>query len=344
MLIDDVTIRVTAGKGGDGVALFARNLMTQGPTGGDGGDGGDVVAVGVTDLGALRYFRNRKVIRAAAGGNGGQNICTGGRGADAELLVPVGTVIHDLTDGGSREIVQRGQRIIVAKGGNGGFGNYHFRSSTNTTPLRANAGIAGQEKEIRLELKLIADVGLIGYPNVGKSSLLNALTNASGKVGNYAFTTLEPNLGVYYDLILADLPGLIEGAAEGRGLGHKFLRHVERTRALLHLVAADSADPLHDYDTVRAELGAYNPALLEKPEWVVVSRADERDVNAVVDIAAALTARNPRVSVLSLLDDASVAALRDGPLREIRATLDAAAREAAAAAETEESAADDATV
>ena len=204
--------------------------------------------------------------------------------------------------------------------------------------MRANDGLSGEEKEIRLELKMIADAGFIGLPNVGKSSLLNALTNASSRVANYQFTTLEPHLGVYHDLILADIPGLIEGAAMGKGLGHKFLRHVERTRALIHLVAADSADPLADYHTVRAELGAYNPALLHKPEWVVVSRSDERTPQEVAAIATTLATANTRVTTLSILDDASLKMFADTVLTAIRADRDAthAATIATAVLETED--------
>lgn len=310
MLIDDVTIEVAAGKGGDGVVRFTRTLMNEGPTGGNGGRGGSIVLLGVSDLGALRVFRSVKRVKAGDGGHGEQNMRTGKDGADRVVRVPVGTVAHDLSNGRDYDILYPGQRVLVARGGNGGFGNFHFRSSRNTTPERANPGLFGETVKLRLELKLIADIGLIGYPNVGKSSLLNTLTSASSKVGNYRFTTLEPNLGMYFDTILADIPGLIEGASEGKGLGHKFLQHVERTRVLFHLVAADSKTPVTDYANIRRELKKYNPELLKKPEWVFVSRSDERSPKDVAKLVQALSKKNPNTTSLSILDDESLSRVR----------------------------------
>jgi GTP-binding protein len=310
MLIDDVTLEVSAGKGGDGVVRFTRTMMNEGPTGGNGGRGGSVVLLGVPDLGALRTFRSVKRIKAGDGGAGEQNTRTGKDGAERIVRVPVGTVAHDLTNGRDYDVVFSGQKVLVARGGNGGFGNFHFRSSRNTTPERANPGLPGEVISLRLELKLIADIGFIGYPNVGKSSLLNALTDASSKVGNYRFTTLEPNLGVYFDMILADIPGLIEGASEGKGLGHKFLRHIERTRVLFHLVAADSKTPVTDYTNIRRELKKYNPELLKKPEWILVSRADEQTPKNVEKIVKQLSKKNPNVFAFSILDDESLARVR----------------------------------
>ena len=311
MLIDDVTLEVSAGKGGDGVVRFTRTMMNEGPTGGNGGRGGSVFLLGVPDLGALRQFRSVKSVRAGNGGNGEQNMRTGADGADKIVRVPVGTVAHDVAQGKEYDIVFSGQKVLVARGGNGGFGNFHFRSSRNTTPERANPGLLGESVTLRLELKMIADIGLIGYPNVGKSSLLNALTDASSKVGNYRFTTLEPNLGVYFDTIIADIPGLIEGASEGKGLGHKFLKHIERTRVLFHLVAADSKTPVTDYMNIRRELKRYNPKLLEKSEWIVVSRADERTPEAVQKLVKALSWKNPNTFAFSVLDDVSLHKMRE---------------------------------
>lgn len=310
MLIDDVTIKVKAGKGGNGMVAFAKTLMTQGPTGGDGGKGGNVIIRGVNDLGALRPFKTKKLVAAKDGGQGEQNMRTGANGKDGIVIVPVGTLVHDLTNNKEYEINKIGQEIVIAKGGNGGFGNFYFRSSTNTTPNQSNPGKKGETVEMRLELKLIADIGFVGYPNVGKSSLLNELTNASSKVANYKFTTLEPHLGVYFELILADIPGIIEGAAEGRGLGHKFLRHIERTKILFHFVAADSEDPLLDYKVIRKELGKFNPVLLEKEEWIIVSKTDEKKPAEVKKIVEKLKKQNPRIVTLSLLDDKSVVELK----------------------------------
>jgi GTPase len=310
MLIDDVTIKVKAGKGGDGMVAFAKTLMNQGPTGGNGGRGGNVIVRGINDLGALRPFKTKKLVTAKDGGQGEQNMRTGANGQDGVVIVPVGTVVHDLTNKKDYEINKAGEEIVISKGGNGGFGNFYFRSSINTTPEKANPGEAGENTELRLELKLIADIGFVGYPNVGKSSLLNELTNASSKVANYKFTTLEPHLGVYYELILADIPGIIEGASEGKGLGHKFLKHIERTKMLFHFIAADSENPLEDYEIIRGELGKFNPELLKKEEWIIVSKTDEKSSEEVKKIVNKLKKKNPRVISLSLLDDKSVEGLK----------------------------------
>jgi GTP-binding protein len=310
MLIDDVTIKVKAGKGGDGMVAFAKTLMNQGPTGGDGGRGGNIIIRGVNDLGALRPFKTKKLVAAKNGGQGEQNMRTGANGADGIVVVPVGTLVHDLTHKKDYEISKIGEEIVILKGGNGGFGNFYFRSSTNTTPEQANPGQIGEEAQIRLELKLIADIGFVGYPNVGKSSLLNELTNASSKVANYKFTTLEPHLGVYYELILADIPGIIEGASEGKGLGHKFLKHIERTKILFHFISADSENPLEDYKIIREELGKFNKKLLKKEEWVIVSKSDEKSPEEVKKIVNKLKKKNPQIIALSLLDDKSIEGVR----------------------------------
>ncbi|MBI3631642.1 MAG: GTPase ObgE [Candidatus Staskawiczbacteria bacterium] len=274
MIIDDVKINITAGHGGRGLVVFSKTKMTLGPTGGSGGNGGNIFLQGVSDLGALRQFRFKKDIKAQDGENGRNQLHDGHDAEDLILLVPVGTVSHNITTGKSIEITKIGQLELIAKGGRGGRGNYLFRSATNTSPKQFEEDRNGESFELRLELKMIADVGFIGLPNVGKSSLLNELTNANSKVANYPFTTLNPNLGVYYDLILADIPGLVEGASAGKGLGIKFLRHIERTKVLFHFISADSANPVGDYKTVRTELTKYNELLLEKPEYIFLSRSD----------------------------------------------------------------------
>jgi len=274
MLIDDVKIKMTAGKGGAGSVAFNKNMMMLGPTGGSGGKGGSVIVEGVSDLGALGQFRFKKEFNSPDGKDGRGQFRDGSDGQDLVLKIPVGTVIHNLDTAKNLEITEVGQKIIVAKGGNGGKGNFLFRSARDTSPKRFQEGLAGESFNIRMELKMIADVGFVGLPNVGKSSLLNELTNASAKVANYRFTTLEPNLGVHYGLILADIPGLIEGASEGKGLGIKFLKHIERTKTLFHFISAESENPLSDYETIRKELGAHNPHLLEKPEHIIISKTD----------------------------------------------------------------------
>lgn len=253
---------------------FNKNLMSLGPVGGSGGKGGSICVEGISDLSALNKFRFKKEFKAKPGQDGRGQFCDGHDEEDLVLLVPVGTVAHNLDTKFDVEITKIGQREVIAKGGKGGRGNFHFRSSTNTTPKEFEYGKEGESFDFQLELKLIADVGFVGLPNVGKTSLLNELTNAKSKVANYPFTTLEPNLGVYYDLILADIPGLIEGASEGKGLGIKFLRHVERTKILFHFISADSVDPVLDYETVLNELGTYNKTLLEKPEYIFISKKD----------------------------------------------------------------------
>lgn len=274
MLIDDVTIKIKAGDGGRGAVAFNNVKMALGPTGADGGKGGSIFFEGVSDIGALNQFRFKKELKAQKGGNGKSQFNDGASGEDLILKVPAGTVIHNLTTGQKAEITAIGQKILAARGGQGGKGNFKFRSPKNTTPQEFQTGAPGEEFELRLELKLIADVGFVGLPNVGKSSLLNELTNAKSKVANYPFTTLDPNLGAYYELILADIPGIIEGASDGKGLGIKFLRHIERTKTIFHFISAESSNPLKDYEIIRGELGAYNKDLLAKPEYVFLTKSD----------------------------------------------------------------------
>lgn len=306
MLVDDLTITVGAGNGGNGLVAFNKNMMQLGPSGGSGGHGGSVYVEGVSDLGALTKLRYTKTLQAQDGRNGRQQLNDGTAGEDLTIKVPVGTVIHNLDTGVDAEITSVGQRLLIARGGKGGRGNFHFRGPENTSPKEFEEGKPGERFKFRLELKLIANVGLIGLPNVGKSSLLNELTKAKSKVANYSFTTLEPHLGSYYGLILADIPGLIEGASEGKGLGIKFLRHVERTKILFHLISAESEDPIADYKTIRAELGAYNPALLEKQEYIFVSKSDAVDEDKLKEVVTSLKKLNPKVYPLSIIDEASM--------------------------------------
>ena len=281
MIIDDIKINVTAGHGGKGAVEFQKAMNALGPTGGSGGAGGNAVLVGVSDLTALNQFRGKRDVVIENGKPGNPQFRDGRDGEDTVFNVPVGTVIHNLDTGETQEIIKVDERIIVARGGKGGKGNFLFRSSRNTSPQQFQPGLPGEEVHLRLELKFIADVGLIGYPNVGKSSLLNELTRANSKVANYHFTTLEPNLGVYYKLILADIPGLIEGASEGKGLGIKFLKHIERTKVLFHLVSAEAENPVKDYKAIRKELAAHNKEILEKPEYVFLSKSDMLTEEAV---------------------------------------------------------------
>lgn len=292
MLLDDVKIEISAGDGGKGCVGFNKNLMSLGPAGGSGGKGGSIWFEGVSDLNAFNQFRFKKQLFAENGREGKGQFCDGPNGKDLTIKLPVGTVIHNLANDKEFEITKVGEKILVAKGGVGGRGNFLFRSAKNTTPKEFEFGKKGEHASLHLQLKMIADIGFVGLPNLGKSSLLNELTNASVKVANYQFTTLEPNLGVYYGLILADIPGLIEGASEGKGLGIKFLKHVERTKILFHFLAADSEDIMADYKTIRKELESYNPALLEKPQYILISRSDlvsEKDLKKILTKAKKLS-------------------------------------------------------
>jgi len=310
MLIDDVTIRVKAGNGGAGAVAFNKVVCSLGPTGGAGGRGGSVFVVGVSELDALQQFRFKKVLEAEKGENGKGQFVDGTSGKDIVLKFPIGTIIHNLSINTDIEVMEVGEKILIAKGGKGGKGNFFFRSSRNTTPMESQPGTAGEEFELRLELKMMADIGFVGLPNVGKSSLLKELTDANPKVANYPFTTLEPNLGVYYDLILADIPGLIEGASSGKGLGIKFLRHVERTKILFHFIAADSATPISDYKTIRKELGKYNKKLLEKEEYLFLSRSDTVDKKEIDKKIKAFKKYNDNIKAFSIYDYDSMEELK----------------------------------
>ena len=302
MLIDNVKITVTAGDGGNGAVAFNTVKMSLGPTGGSGAKGGDIYLEAVADLGALRHFRTKKMFHAQNGENGRAQFRDGHRGEDLVLQVPRGTVVNNTTWGIETELNDVGARVLVANGGKGGKGNFLYRSPTNTTPKQSQKGLSGDTCELQLDLKLIADIGLIGFPNIGKSSFLNEVTHAQSRVANYQFTTLEPHLGAYHDLILADIPGLIEGASSGRGLGIRFLRHIERTRVLFHFIDASAQDPSSDYQAVRKELGAYNSELLEKPEYIIIARADSVDKKQIAGITKELKKYSKNICAISIYD------------------------------------------
>ncbi len=276
MLIDTVTITIKAGKGGDGKVSF-RHLPKNykgGPDGGNGGNGGNVYLQGIDDILGLRNFQFRKEVKAEDGIPGGKKNLFGKNGKDLIVKLPIGTLVTNNESGEQFEIVSEEDKILVAKGGKGGRGNNEFKTPTDQAPHYAEQGTPGEVKEFHLELKLIADVGFIGLPNAGKSSLLAILTNAHPKIGNYPFTTLEPNIGMLETTTLADIPGLIEGAHEGRGLGIQFLRHVEKTQVLVHCISVENDDVYSVYQTIRAELKEYNAQLLKKPEIVLLTKTD----------------------------------------------------------------------
>jgi GTP-binding protein len=286
MFTDQVEIYVRSGKGGDGMVHFHREkfITHGGPDGGDGGKGGDVVFEVKSTLNTLSSLRQNQKFKAEDGFRGGPSQMSGRGGKDLVISIPPGTVLFDAETGEIiGDLTQPKQRLVICKGGRGGRGNQHFATSRNQAPRTAEKGAPAEERRIRLELKLIADIGLIGVPNAGKSTLLSMLTNARPKIAAYPFTTLEPNLGVANidddtTVVLADIPGLIEGASNGAGLGHDFLRHVQRTRVLIHLLDGLSEDPLADYSQINSELALFDPNLAKKPQMVALNKIDQPEV------------------------------------------------------------------
>lgn len=306
MIVDEVKIKISAGKGGDGLVAFDRSKFSQGPSGAAGGNGGNVYLEGVSNLNALSQFRFTKDFAAKDGEGGKSKRLDGAKGEDLVLKIPVGTVVHNLTTGKDLEVVSVGQRLLLAKGGQGGRGNWYFRSSTNVTPKEFERGTLGDNFDIVFELQLIADVGLIGLPNAGKSSLINLLTRAGSKVAPYAFTTLEPVLGAFFDIVIADIPGLIEGAATGKGLGDKFLRHIKRTKVLFHCISAESENLIQDYKIIREELEKYDADLGKKKEYVLLTKTDLVDVAEIKKKVKELKKLNSEVYSLSIYDEKSI--------------------------------------
>lgn len=313
---DEARIEVIAGNGGNGAASFRREKFIPfgGPDGGDGGRGGSIWAVADRNLNTLIDFRYTRVFRAKAGENGRGADCYGKGGADMELRMPVGTVISDLESGEViADLDMDGRRALIAQGGLGGMGNIHFKSSTNRAPRKCTPGTLGEQHMLRLELKILADVGLLGLPNAGKSTFIRAVSSARPKVADYPFTTLHPNLGVVRvdhdrSFVIADIPGLIEGAAEGAGLGHQFLRHLQRTRVLLHLVDVapfdPNADPIRDAKAIVEELRKYDEELYCKPRWLLLNKIDllgesEREARIAAIVKAYGAGRSFAISAIN---------------------------------------------
>jgi GTP-binding protein len=283
MLVDNVILKIKAGNGGHGAATFLRNGLTAkgGPDGGNGGNGGNIYFQGSTNINDLREFRFKKKIQAEDGVSGKKQNLFGKNASHTTIYVPLGTRITDIATGQSIEITEISTPVLLALGGKGGRGNNEFKSATNQAPTYAEQGEQGEEKQLDLELRLIAEVGFIGLPNAGKSSLLAAMTNATPKIGNFAFTTLEPNIGMLGQHALGDIPGLIEGASDGRGLGVTFLKHIEKTKILLHCIEAGDTNVEQTYKVIRNEFDKYNPALLQKPEMIILTKTDLADKKTI---------------------------------------------------------------
>jgi len=290
--VDYVKINISSGNGGKGSAHFRREkyITKGGPDGGDGGRGGNVIFVSDKSLWTLYHFKFQKHFKCGHGGDGSKNRSSGADGKDIKIKVPIGTIIKDAeSEKIIYETIEDGEEKIILEGGKGGLGNWNFRSSTNQAPRYAQPGLRGKEMQLVLELKLLADVGLVGFPNVGKSTLLKTLTSAKPKIGNYEFTTLKPNLGIveyrnFKSFVIADIPGIIEGASEGKGLGHYFLRHIERNSVLLFLLSADSKDVVKEYKVLLNELKKYNPELIDKQRLIAISKSDlinEKDIEKI---------------------------------------------------------------
>lgn len=327
MFADKVTVEVAAGKGGNGRTSFrsTRGVAKGGPDGGDGGDGGSVLIVADHNTNTLSKYRTNKLWRAEDGTGGGTNRRHGARGENTTLSVPPGTSIYH--DGQlMADLTQDGDEAIVAHGGKGGFGNSHFKSSVRQSPKFAELGEPGEEKELVLELKIVADVGLVGLPNAGKSTLLSVVSNAKPEIANYPFTTLIPNLGVVdidnSTFLMADIPGLIEGASKGKGLGDEFLRHVERTRLLLHLIDATSADVVKDYQTIQAELQNYKIDLSDRPQLVVLTKSEsvqELELKRKIALLAKAAKLKPKdIYSISAVASMGIAALLRAVVKQLQ--------------------------
>ncbi len=320
MFVDQLKIYAKAGNGGDGVVRWLHDKFRPmaGPSGGNGGRGGDIILRAVRDVNLLAKYTGSKEFAAEGGVPGGIDSCHGKNGADLIINVPVGSIVTDKERSRVYELLEEGQLEKVFKGGGGGLGNEHFKSATNRSPEEATKGRAGEEGELEIALSLVVDVGLIGMPNAGKSTLLNALTNAHSKIGAFPFTTTEPHLGDFYGYVLADIPGLIEGAALGKGLGHTFLRHVTRTKMILHLVSLETEDAKERYETVRNELKAFSKELTDKEEWIILTKNDLVNQAYLEALKKDIDKNENRVFVISVETGEGVKEFSDALVQHLR--------------------------
>ncbi len=320
MFVDELKIEAKAGDGGNGVVRWRHEKYKPlaGPSGGDGGNGGSVYVRAVKDLNRLSKYTGHKLFEAESGQAGDNQSMAGKNGDDMYIDIPVGSKITDLNRDRSFEVTKVGEEVRILKGGGGGLGNEHFKTSTNRAPEESTKGVSGESGEFLIEVSLMVDVGLIGFPNAGKSTLLNEITNARSRIGSYPFTTLEPHLGDLFGFTIADIPGLIDGAASGKGLGHKFLKHVSRTKMLLHLVSLEHEDVLEQYYTIRRELSQFDKTLEEKEEWIILTKKDLVDQEQIDLAVSSLVKTEKRVLVIGQNDEESYKILLDSLVSHLR--------------------------
>lgn len=321
MFVDELTIYAKAGNGGNGVVRWSHEKFRPraGPSGGDGGNGADVYVRAVKDLNRLSKYTGNNKFTAESGDHGGNKSQAGKNGEDLYIDIPVGSRVKDINRSNRVfELTTVGETQRILKGGGGGLGNEHFKSSINQAPEESTDGKPGEDGDFLIEVALMVDVGFIGFPNAGKSTLLNALTNATSRIGAYPFTTLEPHLGDLYGFILADIPGLISGASTGKGLGHRFLKHVARTKMLLHLVSLEQEDPVSAYYTIREELSEFDKSLEEKEEWIILTKKDLVNKEYIENLTKELAKTQKRVFVIEQNDKNSIKILQDALVSHLR--------------------------
>jgi GTP-binding protein len=319
-LIDELKIHIKAGDGGNGVVrwLHAKSLERAGPAGGNGGKGGDVYIRAIRDIAVLAKYKNTKEFAAQNGETGAKKSMHGAKGEDLVIDVPIGSIVTNLETREKFNLIEDGKEVKILNGGKGGLGNEYFKSAVNQAPEKQTDGKRGEAAEFDIQVELVADAGLIGLPNAGKSSLINELTNSKSKIGAYQFTTLEPSLGDMYGYIVADIPGLIEGASEGKGLGYKFLRHINRTKILFHCVSLENEDMVKAYKVIRNELKKYSPTLAEKKEVIIITKTDLVDEKALAKAVAKMSKLNPEILTATVLDDDSMKKLKDDLIKILR--------------------------
>lgn len=318
--VDELRIYARAGRGGNGVVRWRQDKFEDrgGPAGGDGGRGGDVYLRGVKDSALLaRYTHDTRFI-AEDGEDGFKKKMEGANGEDLYIDLPVGSLVTKIGTDEAYDITKEGETILILKGGKGGLGNEHFKSSTNTTPYESTPGKTGEEGNFHIELRLFADIGLVGYPNSGKSTLINALTNSKSKIGAYAFTTLDPHLGALQEFVVADIPGIIEGASEGKGLGLKFLKHIKRTKMIAHLVSFENENMMETYKNIRKELENYDEDLAAKPEVVILTKTDVADESRINSEIKNFENLGKQILLMTAFDDQSVKKVGDELVKILR--------------------------